>query len=81
MIESNPTPGTTIAGKPPSHSRSVSPQPRIITSKPSVTEGQMSPPPRKLIFNNSKGTDFYISNNQCLKIIQNVSLVIKVFTF
>ena len=65
MIESNQTPGTPIpvaAGKPPPqpHSRSVSPQPRIITSKPSVVEGQMSPPPRKLIFNNSKGT-YYVT--------------------
>ena len=63
MIESNPTPGTTIAGKPPSHSRSVSPQPRIITSKPSVVEGQMSPPPRKLHFNNSKGTYLCLATN------------------
>ena len=66
MIESNQTPGTSnpgIAGKPPSHSRSVSPQPRIITSKPSVTEGQMSPPPRKLHFNNSKGTYLCLATN------------------
>ena len=33
-------------------SRSVSPQPRIIRTKPSVVEEQMFPPPRKLVFNN-----------------------------
>ena len=55
MIETNST-APVATGKPLHHSRSVSPQPRIITSKPSVVEEQMSPSPRKLVFNNSKGT-------------------------